>query len=297
MHRGALGADPGNAQAGAPFVPILSETPHREIAVRPFDSSKTRVAPVFEQLRAQSHDGSAWIHRLLALSCHGATRLTNPAPQRISSPQFGTTFGWSDREVALAPPRSLLMWLVRHLEMPARESDLGNGPTLEKRKALANRDPKVVAEALALLDSRSASERHPRAWYVLEGASSPDVFLETDQAIIVIEGKRTEPGPTTSTSFLPGRHQMLRHMDCAWEIRRGRPVYGFFIVEEHADDHDWIDFAAATCSDAAIEGSLPHRGVNERLAIRRGFLGFTTWRAVCAEFAIDMATLPDQVSA
>lgn len=41
-----------------------------------------------------------------------------------------------------------------------------------------------------------------RGWHVLEGPTYPDVFVETRDALVVVEGKRTEAGPTTSTSGL-----------------------------------------------------------------------------------------------
>lgn len=49
--------------------------------------------------------------------------------------------------------------------------------------------------------AREARPRGERAG-VLEGRSSPDVWLATPRAVVVIEGKRTENGPTTHTSFM-----------------------------------------------------------------------------------------------
>jgi len=117
----------------------------------------------------------------------------------------------------------------------------------------------------------------------------------------VIEGKRTEPFPTLSTKWMPVRHQMLRHLDCAWEIRGKKEVYGFFIVEGdgEADAYDvpqrWIEASKDTISDKALKGSLPHRNPDEIEKITKCFLGITTWQAVCGEFGIDWKSLPDAV--
>jgi hypothetical protein len=165
---------------------------------------------------------------------------------------------------------------------------------------LLHRDPEVIGEALALLARPSVPAK---AWYVLEGPSQPDVYLQTEEAIVVIEGKRTESGPTTTTSWMPGRHQMLRHMDCAWELRGSRLVFGFFIVEGDGGAEAvgvpprWADAAAETVRPAALRGSLPHRTAAEQAEICRGFLGVTTWQRLCAELEIPWSALPDRLPA
>ena len=98
---------------------------------------------------------------------------------------------------------------------------------------------------------------------------------------------------------MPVRHQMLRHIDCAWEIRGNRPVFGFFIVE--GDDHEelpmeWTGFVHTTIHPDALAHSLPHRSVRERDQIAEAFLGATTWQRVCKELGIDWSTIPDEVS-
>jgi hypothetical protein len=109
-------------------------------------------------------------------------------------------------------------------QTPAKTS----AATQVKRQAVLNRDPHTIAEALAYL----AQPRIPRhAWYIFEGTTRPDVYLETPDVLIVIEGKRTEREPTSHTEWMPRRHQLLRHLDCAWEVRGQRTVLGFFIVE------------------------------------------------------------------
>lgn len=128
--------------------------------------------------------------------------------------------------------------------------------------------------------------------HVLEGPSSPDVLLSTDQLLVVIEGKRTEPEPTTSTSWLRVRHQMVRHLDAAWEIKRGRDLVGLLILsEDRITDQAWVGYQTVLKSLAAIAGSLPHRSASERQDIAGSFLGITSWEAICRRFSIPSQVL------
>jgi hypothetical protein len=116
----------------------------------------------------------------------------------------------------------------------------------------------------------------------------------------VIEGKRSEPGPITSTAWMPVRHQMLRQLDAAWEVRQGRRVYGVFIVEaeegtESATPTVWREVVDMTISEEVLRGSLPHRSSDERSEIAGALLGVTTWQAVCEEFQIPSQVLIPEV--
>ena len=44
-------------------------------------------------------------------------------------------------------------------------------------------------------------------------------------------GDRPERGPTTKTKWMDGRHQVLRHWDCALAIAGNRRLLGLFIAE------------------------------------------------------------------
>ena len=41
-----------------------------------------------------------------------------------------------------------------------------------------------------------------KSWHLFEGETRPDVYIETPDLLVVIEGKRTEGGPTTSTKWI-----------------------------------------------------------------------------------------------
>ena len=166
---------------------------------------------------------------------------------------------------------------------------------IPERIALAQGNPIAVEQALKLL--RTAGSRP--SWHILEGPTYPDVVLETPDALVVIEGKRTEAGPTTDTTFMEGRHQIWRHLDAAWEIRGRRRVMGFVAVEGGSAVGDipaiWRQALEDARSLAVLEESFPHRSINERSAIARCLLGLTTWQRIGIEFEIPISELPNTV--
>jgi hypothetical protein len=258
-----------------------------------YDSSMTRVTPVFNCMWDADPSGSSWLMPLLALGSYSPQRL-NFDPGQLTSPQ---TRCWGDKERRLNPPRSLLFWLVNNASRPSSETLWGGPETRKKREKLVERDPATIAEAHRLL----CSQAKPGVWYVLEGRSAPDVFLETEYAIIVVEGKRTERSATSVTTWMPKRSQMLRHMDAAYEIRADKRVLGLMIVEGEggADAVNvtahWNNQARDQVLDQTLQDSLPHRSPKERAQIAAGFLGVTTWQRVCAEFTIGWPPFKDDV--
>jgi len=250
-----------------------------------FDSSLTRVAPCFDALLARDKTGVSWLPELISLPADGSA-IERPV---AFEPLIETKWGRDERP--LFPPVSLLSWLIRNLEKPAdlSESEIGT----ERRDLLA-REPSRVEQALKLLRADASA----RAWHILEGPSYPDAFLASSDSLIVVEGKRTESGPTTSTTWMPVRHQILRHIDAAFEIRGRRSVFGFFIVEGETDGGlppSWVEACRRTLEPDALERSLPHRPMKERNVISQAFLGATTWQRVCAAIGIPFSVLPTEV--
>jgi hypothetical protein len=252
------------------------------------DSSKTRVAPVFDFLFARHGCDVDWLPLLLRLPTGGYIICVDPNWDFTIEHK-----GWGSQEKRLEPPVSLLSWLIRHSRMP-RDGKLSKNPMkAQKRRELIEGSDNRLREGLSLLRDNPSRED----WHILEGATQPDVFIQTPDVMIVIEGKRTESETTKNTKWMPGRHQMWRHIDCAWEIKGKREVFGFFVVEGDGLSGDvparWMDEAKAIMSQAALASSLPHRGPDEQEVIRRCFLGVTTWQRVCNEFGIDWDLLPD----
>ena len=257
------------------------------------DSSRTRVAPVFGRLQCLDPSGRLWLQGLLELA----------NTRKVSRPQAGTSrlrvAKWWPREARLAAPPGLLQWLLEHAEEPHNPNAWGRRPeVVANRRRIVDRDADTLAAALKSLQARRAS---PRAWYVLEGPSQPDVYLASDDVVIVVEGKRTETAPATSTDWMRVRHQMLRHLDGAWEHRQGRQIYGLFIVEAEQGTSSveassaWQEAVELTVSQQVLNGSLPHRSSDERSQIASALLGVTTWQALCDEFQMPREVLIPEV--
>jgi hypothetical protein len=251
-----------------------------------YDSSKTRVAPVFNKLLERDPTGRDWLTRLLRLP----ERFDGVEVPLRDTPTEIVAHEWHPKERIIPPPGALLRWLVERdpAQWPPefRESATTGIP---KRDLLLAGDADTRREALQLLEV--APER---AWYVLEGPTHVDAYIETANLVVVIEGKRTEPAPTTRTKWMETRHQMLRNLDAVWDS--GKRACGFFVVEAARDSsavpQKWQEFACETVSADALAGSLPHRSDDERDAIANAFLGVTTWQRICEEFGIPLSGLP-----
>jgi hypothetical protein len=244
------------------------------------DSSRTRVAPVFDLLQGRTDD---WVRTLLRLP-HGLRE--KPPDLSPLNLQYERGY-WGQTEHGLDPPVSLLSWLIRNPTPQLRAQDRH-----PERSLLAIGDPATVIRGLHALRSSAA----PKGWHLLEGPTFPDVLIETPDALIVIEGKRTELGATVDTSWLTGRHQIWRHIDAAWEMRGRRQVFGFFIVQGEEPGGllptHWHDAFGVAISSVALDTSFPHRSSTERDGIAACLLGGTTWQAVCAAFGIAPGSLP-----
>lgn len=255
------------------------------------NSSKTRVTPAFGDLYEGDRTGASWVPELLKLPLHG----------NAFDPPAGCDFRiyrhfWGENEIKLKPPLALLSWLIRHPEQLAKSRGASRPQLLKERAELLAGSNARSLEALSLLRSDANGEN----WYIFEGESHPDVFIETPDLIVVVEGKRKETRPTTDTEWMPVRHQMLRHIDDAWEIRGRKQVSGFFVVEAEETRGQvpakWQQFAKDTISRNAVSLSLPHRSSEEQDAIASCFAGVTTWQRLCHEFKIDYGSLPDEAS-
>ena len=238
--------------------------------------------------------GQTWLLPLLELGSRSVGRLPNSTKPALipNHPRW-----WGNNERRLDPPKSLLRWLIANASAPASEGFWGGVGTRAKRERLVARDPEVIAEALRLLESSSTF----RKWYVLEGRSQPDACFETDAILVVIEGKRKERKATAVTTWMRSRSQMLRHMDAALEISRGKRVLGLMIVEGEggaaatAPSDRWLREADNQLLETTVADSLPHRDPGQRKLIADGFLGVATWQRVCAAFELGWPPYEDSV--
>jgi hypothetical protein len=239
---------------------------------------------VLDALWARGRD---WLPGLLALPEYGCGAVDTSLDLTLLEGH------WEPKERCLPPPVSLLAWCIRNAGRLGRRAI-----TDERRRKLVEGDPEMVGEALRRLRTDDAQ----RSWFIFEGPTCPDAVLVSPDAIVVLEGKRTESGTTTETVWLSGRHQIWRHLDAAWELRGRRAVYGLFVVESSPDSpaalipEHWQRDARACLDPAALESSFPHRSTREIADISKCYLGVTTWRHVCERFGINWKSLPHDTS-
>ena len=121
--------------------------------------------------------------------------------------------------------------------------------TYAQEKIKKNNSPKTMHNRLNMIEdsaNREAiefirsnySDYAPlhKNYRILEGDSCPDVFIETDKKVIVIEGKWTETHITEKTDYQENRNQMVRHIHNAIYYVNSKEIdkeiCGFYIVAQ-----------------------------------------------------------------
>ncbi len=156
--------------------------------------------------------------------------------------------------------------------------------TLDKRKALFDGDQSIKEEGLALL----AATKNPRQgkWFILEGETVVDCVLEFENATVYVEGKRTEPNLTSSTSWYQGRKQVLRNLDCLLHAPN-RPANWFVLlaVEEGTKPEQEAN-ALDLASEEVLRESMPHLNSGQLAKAWEHYLGFATWAMIGKRFGL-----------
>ena len=135
-------------------------------------------------------------------------------------------------------------------------------------------------EALYRLHETYDREVLPKAWYIFEGMSCPDLYIEGEDHIILCEGKWTEPHITEKTTHLGAPHefrnQMIRHIQGAMQIS-AKKLIAFYIVDENCRYTDLLDRNALK---KQMEKETIPLSSDEQNAILSCFYGYTTWQAL-----------------
>lgn len=183
-----------------------------------YNSSEYRVKPLMELIKRDSDSFDKFIKLIVN--------------QSLKKPEESAFF-YADKEKGLKPTKDHLIRLVEYL--------FNNGSkfksNIEKRQLLFKGNEEI--KLLAIKEIEKNYEHLPlRAWYVFEGYTYPDIYIEGNDYIIICEGKWTEPHLTTKTTYLNRRNdgyrnQMVRHIQGALNSnKKGKNIIAFYIVDE-----------------------------------------------------------------
>lgn len=137
--------------------------------------------------------------------------------------------------------------------------------------------------AMKDLNENNEFKKTPPLKSIFEGKTSPDIFIETDKYIIVIEAKWTEKRTTKSTTYLENRDQLIRHIEGAINYNSEKDVIAFYIV-----DTDFVNVGKIgegnrfdLSRDGFIE-TLDREDVCKKgvllSKIQSAYKGYTTWQ-------------------
>lgn len=251
-----------------------------------FDSSLTRVQPVFRELLGHDATGTSWLPKLLDLAGGQsplARRLAQNTGHLLQQP-IDDYF-----ENRIAPPLDFLQWLINNPDKITAPKKFNCGPLAKaKREDLLGRNGIVAQEAArteALVElSKLAAARNSRfKWWAFEGFTAVDCLLETDELVMFIEGKRTDV-LSPATLWYAQRNQLARNLEAARQMAAGRKEYAVLLVTESP-------MPRITLRD--LEPGWPHLSTQERGDMFKHFLGDVQWRSVCDAVGLNFTALPD----
>lgn len=223
-----------------------------------YNSTDTRVVPLLEILKEDDFFLTEFIKML---------EYRNDIKEPYEKLYYGKT------EIGIPPSKDFLIYLIKNLDLinkSALEQDTeSTGATYEKRKKLLHGDIELQNEALDHLYQDSIPKKE---WYIFEGYTYPDIYIETENYILVGEAKRTESSLTTSTKWLNNRDQLIRHIDSV--LDSPKEVLSFFIVDkEMLEKYDLGKYNDITF----YYENLSYRDEKKILKAYNSYIGFTTW--------------------
>ena len=174
--------------------------------------------------------------------------------------------------------------LLSILELIQNNSDFRNS-IRKKATTASKKEERTLLFELdndAFFKAREIVSNHIKGnqnrWAYFEGESRPDLFIENDKAIILVEGKRTESDTTGEVSYLENRSQMVRHIENAlYYSHYKKKVIAFYIIDGNCDYHNH-------CTKDALIEDLKNETIRKSDEIEKSiigsFYGYTTWQEI-----------------
>jgi hypothetical protein len=255
------------------------------------NSSVTRVWPIFLELMCGQRQSSESLQLLLDLSFKNsgnafAAQLRDSAssvfPGLLEKPTMPRTeCGMrlklpSCFEYSIPPTERFLLWMIESTGeacMPRNGMDAasvraGRRSDLFENDHTRRIDARKEATKNLLLNGVNRSRN---GWWLFEGPTSVDCFLESSDAVLLIEGKRTDT-IAVHTDWCSSRHQIARNLEAAQCAAKGKR-FGVMVAAE----------TPLEISAAEIERGLPHMNPSERAFLAGHYIGCVTWKQICQE--------------
>jgi len=199
--------------------------------------------------------------------------------------------GAGRKEKALWQSKKYLIALIDHVSSgrytPPKKQKLCEASMKNRQKLFAG-DKETIKAAAQEIEAGKKS-----GWFILEGPTQPDIFIETEDYIIVVEAKWTERFTTTGTDNLTVRDQMLRHIQGALEHKKAagcmeKKLVAFYIVDEtflHRKKNEYIKskkaFRRQVENEAGVNKTIP---LDEAEEIINAYVGYITWQSIKEAF-------------
>lgn len=243
-----------------------------------YDSSKYRVVPLVDAIKCNSEKFQLFLGLI-----EGIPDLSCPVDE-------GAYF-YGENEKKLNPTKEHLNGLIEYIATKefkkisisdTNRADLYGLNGAERRK-------EAKEEALRLIEETYVVDGLlPKAWYIFEGPTNPDIYIEGKDYVIVCEGKWTESHITTKTTHLneedERRNQMVRHIQGALNAT-DKKVYAFYIVDESCGYKQNL-------TKAKFKEYLESETISpiEQTAIFDAYYGYTTWMEVASRIGVVFET-------
>lgn len=233
-----------------------------------YNSSIYRVRPLMELIEGDYSAFSSFI------SLVGLNGLGKPLLYRYD--------GVACKEMKIKPTKQHLISLIDY--MSTKKHDIIDISGQDRRNLFfgsgqLRKDTRN--KAIALLE-KNYDKLTPssRFWYIFEGYTNPDIFIEGDDYVIICEGKWTEAQITTKTTHLSAqneyRNQMIRHIQGGLNYTKKR-IYAFYIVDK---DCGYTQDLTKESLKHQLELETIKINDEEKAMILSSFYGFTTWQDI-----------------
>lgn len=244
-----------------------------------YNSSITRVKPLGDAIRS-NHD---ILKRMLSIVAPNVPSVFGDFEEKNV---YYT--GWQGEKALPATPEHLKAIIKKIVNDEAfrkyvQERDNSTKSNKDKRQLLFNLDQSMIEQA---------STSKFVQWNTFEGSSKPDLFIENDKFIILIEGKRTESDTTDKVSYLKHRSQMVRHIENALHhCNNAKQVIAFYVVEENCgyENH---------CVKEYIEKEIDAETIEKSHALKKAildsFYGYTTWEKLSVAHGINFPDMANE---